>query len=879
MRVESEQLVAEAERSGDEALRYRALLMLAKIAVTSWELETAKLLIDRAATIECPMHEEDSLTFKVTIGEYFSKTHQVHEGLTLTNEVRDRVLALHELGHQSQTLSRLLWRSVFLTGIGLGDLGRHDEGLAEVEQLVGLEAPDRVFAAMLTANRALRLVNLGQPVEAVRLLRIAQADFAAAGAVAYNRLVSVHLALALARQGLFDQALTTMEAAKVHYVGGDDQRDWSEPIFDLDSARLVLVEIYWLMGATDAARKLLALALPLASEWNRISDVGRVSLIAAELAAETSPETAIEMLESLMTVARRSDDTVTLARIIITTCELVTSYVDDQLIDEAALTIEEQGSDVDLVRLCLLRADRGEASEAKHQLETARGAIQKCSDPNLLWQFHYRNGRLALQDGRHDDARVALQQAVLVLRAVWTSIPDERLRIRHRSSHAHVVEHLTEALLELGLAGDLFELIEETYGMTLRERVQGVVPASQWPKITDELNAAYGAMTDAGSLQWKALREQVSQIESRMGAMQRETNDSSNRSVFDGQRETSRQRSCLVYGICGEEVFGIFKRGDQPPLLFRHLTTTTELGRLRLDLELQRRRIEVEAMQPHWRQLDAITNSILAELYSILIGRPTSTLGIDAAEVLKERPGSQFVIVPPPGFDDLPFAAFRPGDFAVASVAAVCIAPSTSLAAWVAGRARQGRSTLAVGVSSQELQFPEAEARQIGELTGGRVLTGKAATIDALAESVSGFDVIHIATHGIARRKNPWFSGLQLADGWLTTAELSQWRLDGQIVVLSGCFTAHSAARGHELLGLPRALLAAGAGGVIASIADLDDETAPDFMIDLHQHLADHGPAEALRRTQAKFSTLGPDLRQWASMAYIGGPDRRTGDS
>ena len=75
-----------------------------------------------------------------------------------------------------------------------------------------------------------------------------------------------------------------------------------------------------------------------------------------------------------------------------------------------------------------------------------------------------------------------------------------------------------------------------------------------------------------------------------------------------------------------------------------------------------------------------------------------------------------------------------------------------------------------------------------------------------------------------------------------------------------------------ELLGLPRAFLAAGAGGVIATLSDIDDTDAVRFMRPLHDNLRDHPPDVALRRTQRAFLVDPGSLPAWSTTAYIGGP-------
>ena len=80
----------------------------------------------------------------------------------------------------------------------------------------------------------------------------------------------------------------------------------------------------------------------------------------------------------------------------------------------------------------------------------------------------------------------------------------------------------------------------------------------------------------------------------------------------------------------------------------------------------------------------------------------------------------------------------------------------------------------------------------------------------------SFYRVLHLATHADFRPDNPLFSGLALADGWLTTLDIFNLRLDASLVTLSACQTGRSViGGGDELLGLMRSFLAAGAASLV----------------------------------------------------------------
>jgi CHAT domain-containing protein len=108
----------------------------------------------------------------------------------------------------------------------------------------------------------------------------------------------------------------------------------------------------------------------------------------------------------------------------------------------------------------------------------------------------------------------------------------------------------------------------------------------------------------------------------------------------------------------------------------------------------------------------------------------------------------------------------------------------------------------------------------------------------------------------------------------LTTADVAMLHVPGSLVVLSGCESGGGEARaGAGLLGLVRAWLAAGAGGVVATLWPVND-TAGDLFPRFYRHLATTSPADALRRAQMEMSGTGAwraPPSQWAAYQFTGG--------
>jgi CHAT domain-containing protein len=118
---------------------------------------------------------------------------------------------------------------------------------------------------------------------------------------------------------------------------------------------------------------------------------------------------------------------------------------------------------------------------------------------------------------------------------------------------------------------------------------------------------------------------------------------------------------------------------------------------------------------------------------------------------------------------------------------------------------------------AEEFQTHGAQVRiGLGDEASGRVL-------DEALRADPRPDVVHLAVHGSFDQGTPMDSGLQLADGRLTAAEVLALPLRAGLVTLSSCQSGASVRRpGDELLGLTRAFIYAGAPSVLVSLWQVD---------------------------------------------------------
>jgi CHAT domain-containing protein len=163
------------------------------------------------------------------------------------------------------------------------------------------------------------------------------------------------------------------------------------------------------------------------------------------------------------------------------------------------------------------------------------------------------------------------------------------------------------------------------------------------------------------------------------------------------------------------------------------------------------------------------------------------------------------------------------------------------------------------------------------------VLLGRDASVERLAalaaaSRLAAFRFLHFATHAIPDDAEPFRSALVLspgalvdplaaavsgegAAGGLLTAEqvLRAWKLDAELVVLSGCGTAGRPLGGEGHFGFAQALFLAGARSVVLSLWKVDDAATALLMARFYSLLLQEGrtKVEALAGAKRWLRNLG----------------------
>jgi len=275
-------------------------------------------------------------------------------------------------------------------------------------------------------------------------------------------------------------------------------------------------------------------------------------------------------------------------------------------------------------------------------------------------------------------------------------------------------------------------------------------------------------------------------------------------------------------------------------------------------------------------RLEANARGLLCRLYDLLLAPVADRVAAYG----------RLIIVPHGALHYLPFHALHDGRRYLLEQVEVSYLPGASFLPYCRNAQRAPAGLLALGHTVQgRLSHTLREARTIASRWQGEALLEEDATRARLRERAPEQRVLHLATHGDFRPDNPLFSGLVLADGWLTTLDIFNLRLRASLVTLSACQTGRSVVGGgDELLGLMRAFLSAGAASLALSLWAVEDRATAEIMEAFYEALAaGRNKGGALRQAQRDFLEAARAERQTAGASrthpYFWAPFFLVGDA
>ncbi len=563
--------------------------------------------------------------------------------------------------------------------------------------------------------------------------------------------------------------------------------------------------------------------------------------------------------------------------------------------EKAADGLERSGARSALAFALLILADAhsalGATEDAIRTLEHADAIAHELGVPDLIVQTTWRLGRASVEQGQALKAESRFREVIDQLEQVRASLPVDDFKSAYLEDKLAVYGDLVSLLIDQERMSEALEFAERAKSRALLDQLSRNLDADAQPSdpeivrlesrlgaVRQELNASFmrseiereATSTRRASLDRvltleREVTELIRELERRRLVAAPNTAASSSQELLEALEPDA---TLVEYFEVGEELIAFIVENHQVRAV-RGLMSDADV-RLRLErLEFTFTRVAnpgpyaaVYTPEVLRKQVDAL----LAELFDGLI----APLGLQLS-------GQKLVVVPHGALSAVPFSALKSGEAYLIDQARISLAPSLAVyAACVAREASPTTTLAAFGIPSKEIPAVAEEVRTVARVfPGGRAFVGEEASFAAFFEYAPEASVLHIATHGAFRPDNPMFSGLKLADGWLSARDLYRLRLRGSLTVLSACESGLGASSGGEVLGLARGFLHAGAPALVVSLWPVQDEQTALLMTAFYSRLHDgQRVADAMRGAQLALREHHGNPFHWGAFTVTGDPNR-----
>jgi CHAT domain-containing protein len=516
--------------------------------------------------------------------------------------------------------------------------------------------------------------------------------------------------------------------------------------------------------------------------------------------------------------------------------------------------------------------------------------VNDLNNPELSWRFDFGRGQSLEAVGRNEEALTAYQTAVKTIETVRSELREERFRAGYIEDKYQVYVTLVRLLLRMGRAEEAFLASEK-----LRARSYLDLLGRGQPPIRNQ-----------------AERQREETLRSRVRELQKNLEKEAAKAPRDQRRQAIEIFSKELNAA--EQEYEIFvddlSRSEPSYAAARSLkVVSSDEVRRRLPadaalLEYVVGENEIVIFVLTRKGLHAKTTPISSEdlqsrvetLRDLMLRYKTLEWKLPASSLFKtlitpvENAGwlrgvRQLYLIPHAILHYVPFAVLKNTDKTLVDSYVLAYLPAA--AALIHGKKSSAASSsiLAMAPSNTRLQYTRLESKSVSDSFPGKntLLLGSLATESSFKRLASGFDIIHLATHGYFNKRNPLLSGLMLEpdttdDGRLEVHEIMGLRLNANLVTLSACETAvgtgyfSAVPPGDDLVGLTRAFLSTGAPSVLATLWEVNDRSAVNFMEGFYGRLLNSDKATALANAQRQMRTRGRYTHPyyWAPFVLVG---------
>jgi tetratricopeptide (TPR) repeat protein len=514
--------------------------------------------------------------------------------------------------------------------------------------------------------------------------------------------------------------------------------------------------------------------------------------------------------------------------------------------------------------------------------------------PFLSCQAYALRGEVEAAAGHDVKSYQSYQQARAYLDKLRNRLHGEELKIPFMKDRVTIYESLVALCMKRAQneegAAEIFEYVEQAKSRTLFESLSssgspaGLAPQGQKQhaekirELREDLNwffhkAEMAQLRQTSRRELTGLRTELRRRERELLKLVRENvpaNDQANDSGLAPTFTVHQVREVLSADTTILEYFQV--QGHMIVLLLSHsrfqIVPLGEISRISTLMDLMQLQLAKLRLDPNYvtrfaAVLLAAIQTHLQEMNKLLIEPIRGLLSV-----------GHLVIAPHGILHNLPFHALFDGLQYLIDEFTVSYAPSASVYALCETRSVPSNGgSLVLGIPDPAVPFVQEEVEAVAAyLPNAELLLEKNATVQRLRQRGPCSRFIHIATHGYFRRDNPMFSGIRLADSYLTLYDLYQLNLSAELVALSGCSTGlNVVAAGDELLGLARGLIHAGAETCLLTLWDIQDQSSARLMKLFYSYLASGcTKAVALQQTMRQVKSEQSHPYYWAPFILVG---------
>jgi len=546
------------------------------------------------------------------------------------------------------------------------------------------------------------------------------------------------------------------------------------------------------------------------------------------------------------------------------------------------------------LQMARIRLSAGAVDEAEQLCRSALNRIAHQEAPWLQQKGWHLLGEILERRGAYTRAYRAYRQAIASLEDLRNHVRVDEYRCTFVKDKLKVYEDLAALCLHVGTPekiAEAFTLVEAAKARVLAEllaaerhivskRKEPAVETlhQEWHRVREELNWLYGRLSEQPCAHRKELlreigrrERQLKRLSHRLHALDTEYADlhlGARLSVSEVQRILAEDEAFLEYFFAKGKI-GAFVLTRDALRVFTEIAEADQVAsRLRhLRFVLRKFALGERYTRAHLKDIEALVGQDLRELYAALVAPLDASLE-----------GRRLIIAPVDLLHYVPFHALHDGHQALIERQEISYCPSANVytLCWQKARTRPKEGpVLIVGVWDEATPYVREEIAGLAAIwEGACVLAGEEATWENFHRFAPSCRLLHLASHGVFRPDNPFFSALRLKDAWLNFYDLFNLTLQAELAVLSACETGMNAIfPGDELFGLMRGFLYAGVPSLLVSLWMVNDRSTAEFMQQFYRSWKQGlSKRAAVRQAYLAMKATYAHPYYWAPFILIGAP-------